>query len=69
MPKGTPREIVDKWQREVAKFVGSPEGAEKLAALGFVPVGNTPDEFARRIDIELKKWGNVIREAKIPQIQ
>jgi tripartite-type tricarboxylate transporter receptor subunit TctC len=69
MPKGTPREIVDKWQREVAKFVGSPEGAEKLATLGFVPVGNTPEEFGKRIGTELKKWGNVIREAKIPQIQ
>jgi tripartite-type tricarboxylate transporter receptor subunit TctC len=69
MPAGTPRAIVDKWQREVAKMVASPEGAEKLAALGFVPVGNTPEEFATRIQVELKKWAEVIHDAKIPQIQ
>ena len=69
MPAGTPREIVDKWQREVAKIVASPEGAAKLAALGFVPVGNTPEEFAKRIEVELKKWAQVIHDANIPQIQ
>jgi tripartite-type tricarboxylate transporter receptor subunit TctC len=69
VPKGTPRDIVDKWQREVAKFVASPEGAEKLAALGFVPVGNTPEEFGKRIGSELIKWAQVIKDAKIPQIQ
>ncbi len=69
MPAGTPREIVDKWQQEVAKLVASPEGKAKLDALGFVPVGNTPDEFAKRIQVELKKWAQVIRDAKIPQIQ
>lgn len=69
MPAGTPREIVDKWQQEVAKMVASPEGKAKLDALGFVPVGNTPEEFAKRIDVELKKWGKVIHDAKIPQIQ
>lgn len=69
MPAGTPREIVDKWQREVAKMVKSPDVAEKLAGLGFIPVANTPDEFAKRIDVELKKWAKVIHDAKIPQIQ
>lgn len=69
MPAGTPRAIVDKWQQEVAKMVKSPDVAEKLATLGFLPVANTPDEFAARIDAELKKWAKVIHDAKIPQIQ
>lgn len=69
MPAGTPKAIVDKWQQEVAKMVRSPDVADKLAALGFLPVANTPDEFAKRIDVELKKWAKVIHDAKIPQIQ
>jgi len=69
MPAGTPKEIVDKWQQEIAKMAASPEVREKLDALGFIPVANTPDEFAKRIDVELKKWAKVIQDAKIPQIQ
>jgi tripartite-type tricarboxylate transporter receptor subunit TctC len=42
---------------------------ERLTSLGFLPIANTPDEFAKRIDVELKKWAKVIRDAKIPQIQ
>jgi tripartite-type tricarboxylate transporter receptor subunit TctC len=69
MPAGTPRAIVDKWQQEIARMVAVPDVAEKLAALGFIPVADTPDDFAKRIDAEVKKWGKVIHDAKIPQIQ
>lgn len=68
MPGATPRAIVDKWQREVARIVASPDVADKLAALGFIPVANTPEEYGKRIDLEIKKWGKVIQDAKIPQI-
>jgi tripartite-type tricarboxylate transporter receptor subunit TctC len=69
IPAATPRAIIDQWQREVARIVASPDVAEKLATLGFIPIANSPDEFARRIEIELKKWAKVIQDAKIPQIQ
>ena len=69
LPAGTPKEIVDKWQQEIAKMAASPDVRAKLDALGFIPVANTPDEFAKRIQVELKKWADVIRDAKIPQIQ
>jgi tripartite-type tricarboxylate transporter receptor subunit TctC len=69
MPAATPRPIIEQWQREVARTVASPDVAEKLATLGFIPIANTPEEFAKRIDTELKKWARVVQEAKIPQIQ
>jgi tripartite-type tricarboxylate transporter receptor subunit TctC len=69
IPAGTPRAIIDKWQREVARIVALPDVAEKLAVLGFVPVADRPEEFAKRIELELKKWAKVIQDAKIPQIQ
>jgi tripartite-type tricarboxylate transporter receptor subunit TctC len=46
-----------------------PDVKERLTSLGFLPIASTPDDFAKRIDVELKKWANVIRDAKIPQIQ
>jgi tripartite-type tricarboxylate transporter receptor subunit TctC len=46
-----------------------PDVKEKCAQLGFDPVANTPEEFAVYIKKEVEKWGNVITEAKIPQIK
>jgi tripartite-type tricarboxylate transporter receptor subunit TctC len=65
VPAGTPKEIVDLLQREVAKIVAQPDVKEKLAALGFVPIANTPDEFGARIRLEIEKWGKVVRDAKL----
>src|SRR5436305_3132388 len=48
-PAGTPKEIVDLLQKEIAKAVAQPDVKEKLSALGFVPVANAPEEFGRRI--------------------
>ena len=36
-----------------------------MAALGFDPVANTPDEFAAQIKTEIAKWGTVIRAAGV----
>jgi tripartite-type tricarboxylate transporter receptor subunit TctC len=68
-PAGTPKEIIDLLHREIAAIVALPEVKEKLTSLGFLPIANRPEEFAKRIDVELDKWAKVIRDAKIPQIQ
>jgi len=64
-PAGTPRAIVDQLQREIAKIVAQPDVKEKLTALGFVPIANTPAEFGTRIKVEMEKWGKVVRGAKL----
>jgi tripartite-type tricarboxylate transporter receptor subunit TctC len=64
-PAGTPREIVDKLYREIKRVVALPDVQEKLSAVGFQPVVNTPDEFAARIKLELAKWEKVVHDAKI----
>jgi hypothetical protein len=40
-----------------------------LAAIGFTPVGNTPEAFAVELKAEVELWGKVIRDAKIPKIE
>ena len=60
VPAGTPKEIVDLLQREIAKAVAQPDVKEKLATLGFVPVANPPEEFGKRIKVEIEKWGKVV---------
>ena len=64
-PAGTPKEIVELLAREIAKAVARPDVKERLAALGFKPVANTPDEFAARIKLEMEKWGKVVHDANL----
>jgi len=65
VPAGTPKEIVDLIYREVAKAVAEPDVKAKLGALGFIPIANTPDEFAARIKTEMAKWAKVVHDAKL----
>lgn len=65
VPAGTPKEIVALLQREIAKLVSLPETKERMAALGYQPVGNTPDACALHIARETTRWAKVIREAGI----
>jgi tripartite-type tricarboxylate transporter receptor subunit TctC len=68
-PAGTPSDIIASWHREVARIVALPDVAERLAAIGFEPVANRPEEFGTWIKAELSKWAMVIRDAKIPKVQ
>jgi tripartite-type tricarboxylate transporter receptor subunit TctC len=67
VPAGTPRTIIDLLYGELKKAVAQPDVAENLAALGFDPVVDTPDEFAARLRVEIPKWAKVIHDAKIAQ--
>jgi len=64
-PAGTPKEIVELLQKEIAKAVAQPDVKEKLETLGFVPVASKPEEFGARIKSEIEKWGKVVRDAKL----
>ena len=60
-PAGTPPEVINRIQQEVAKSLGTPAMKEKLLAQGAIPGGNTPAEFAKFIDAEHKKWAQVVK--------
>jgi tripartite-type tricarboxylate transporter receptor subunit TctC len=65
VPAATPKTIVATLHREIARIVAQPEMKERLDAIGFVPVANTPDEFAAVIAAETTRWGKVIKGAGI----
>ncbi|MBT2301515.1 tripartite tricarboxylate transporter substrate binding protein [Variovorax paradoxus] len=60
-PAGTPPEIVNRIQQEVAKSLGTPAIKEKMLAQGAIPSGNSPAEFAKMIDSEHAKWAKVVK--------
>ena len=67
-PAGTPKEIVDLLQREIAAILATPDVKEKVLALGFEPSGNSPAEFGAYIKAEIAKWKKVIEDGKIGKI-
>ena len=43
----------------------APDVRERMIALGFEVVGNTPEQFAAQIKSDIGRWGKVIRDAGI----
>ncbi len=60
MPKGTPREIVDKLNAEVNRALADPKMRERLAELGGKPIAGTPEDFGKVIAAETAKWEKVV---------
>jgi tripartite-type tricarboxylate transporter receptor subunit TctC len=62
-PAGTPRDVVTRINGEVAKWLASPDGKEKLAAVGANAAGGSPEDFAKHIAAETAKWAKVVKES------
>ncbi len=60
MPKGTPREIINKVNAEVNRALADPKMRERLAELGGRPIPGTPEDFGRVIAAETAKWEKVV---------
>ena len=64
-PAGTPAAVTNRMQAEVAKAMRAPEIADKLAGLGAVPVGSTPEQFGALIRREQAQYKQIIERAGI----
>ena len=58
---GTPKPVIDRYNREVLKILALPEIRERLVAMEFEIVGSTPDQFSSWIRSEIPRWGKVIK--------
>ena len=64
-PARTPRAIILQWQEAVAKAIRVPKMRELLENGGYVPVGDTPEEFRKFLEGELKQGREYMRIAKV----
>ena len=62
-PARTPKEIVTRLHAEVRAALSDPTVAERLAAHGVLPIGNTPDEFAAFLRNEIARWAKVVKQS------
>ncbi|WP_428672640.1 Bug family tripartite tricarboxylate transporter substrate binding protein [Reyranella sp.] len=64
-PAGTPREIVDRLQGEVAKAMTDAQLRKRFAEFAVIPAGTSPAETAKFLNDEIEKWGKVITTAGV----
>jgi len=60
-PAGTPRDIVERMNREINEVLASKDVREALARSQIQPAGGTPAEFGQLIARESAKWAPIIR--------
>lgn len=61
VPKGTPRAIVDRINREVNAALADPTMRARLADLGGVPIAGTPEQFWAIHRMETEKWAKIVQ--------
>ncbi|MBL6454965.1 tripartite tricarboxylate transporter substrate binding protein [Belnapia sp. T6] len=64
-PARTPEAITTRLQRAVAEGLAAPEAAERLAALGAIPVAESPERFGAFLRSEWTRYAALVRDAKI----
>ena len=64
-PKGTPREVVNKIQKDVAKVLNDPEIKKRFADIGAETGGQSPEEFGAQVRREMTLWAGVAKAANI----
>lgn len=64
-PANTPKPIIETVNSRMNAVLAMPEVRASFANLGFEVVGGSPEVLAKRVDSELKKWVDVVREKNI----
>jgi tripartite-type tricarboxylate transporter receptor subunit TctC len=65
-PPATPREIVVRLQREIARAVQLPDVRERIEATGNEAVGSTSEAFDTLFHAEIAKFKKIVQDAHIP---
>lgn len=64
-PRGTPPEVVAKVNAAFNAALKEPELQKRLATLGAVPTGGTPQQMAATVAAETTRWRKLITERKL----
>ena len=63
VPAGTPKDIIAELHRLIVGSLAQPDVRERLAAMAYVPIGNSPEDCTAFFKDEMAKWSKVIKDA------
>src|SRR5664279_1095415 len=64
-PRNTPREIIEKLNREINAVLAEPDMKKRLVELGGAPLIGPPEDFGKLIVAETEKWERVVKAAGV----
>jgi tripartite-type tricarboxylate transporter receptor subunit TctC len=64
-PRGSSKDVVARWNREVSKVLLTDEMKRRTRAEGLEPGGGPPEQLGTLISRDVEKWRRVMKEAKI----
>ncbi len=67
LPPGAPSEVVSRLNTEVLALLRQPEIRTKLAGMGALVMGSTPDEFGRFVQAEIRRFEAIVRDSGAPK--
>ena len=67
-PRATPKDIIEKLNKEINAVLTEPETSKRLVELGGDILIGTPEAFGAMIVAETEKWKNVIEGAAIEKV-
>ncbi len=65
-PAGTPREAIDRLQREIARVAQLPDVRQRVEGTGNESVGSTPEEFDAKFKTDVARFRKIVQDAKLP---
>jgi tripartite-type tricarboxylate transporter receptor subunit TctC len=65
VPAGTPAAAIETLSGALRAGVRHPDAQQRLTALGVVPIGGTPADYAANLRSETAKWAEVVRKANV----
>ena len=64
-PKGLPKEVVARWNKEANRILQQPDVKEKMTVTGLDVVGGTPADLRKTIASDITNWKKVVKTANI----
>jgi tripartite-type tricarboxylate transporter receptor subunit TctC len=64
-PAGTPHDVVNRLNAEIAKLMNSPDVRKTLIDAGVEPDPSTPEAMTDYMSQEMARWGKVVKDAGI----
>ena len=64
-PAKTPQAVINRIAAVIAKAVQHPDTASRYTSLGIDPVGNTPEQYAAQIRIDIAKYAKAVKASGV----
>jgi tripartite-type tricarboxylate transporter receptor subunit TctC len=66
VPAGTPRDVIDRLQREIARVAQLSDVRQRMESTGNEAVGSTPEEFDAKFKADVARFKKIVQDARLP---